>query len=168
MTKEASSCSEALSIRSFSPDMREGGTSGMMTAVIYDDLRNELYTPAHLLSARLRFDAMSSLLPQPQTQSRRFDSPSLSVCGHKRANDNLILIDSDDSRSRHNQNQSCDKVKSNIFGLSEAPIRLQLHSYASVQKRSRSTLATHLTQDEYGNCSTRLPGKTLAVIPVGT
>ena len=141
----------------------------MMTAVIYDDLRNELYTPAHLLSARLRFDAMSSLLLQPQTQSRRLDSPpSLSGCGRKRANDNLILIDSDVSRSRHNQNQSCDKVKSNIFGLSEAPIRLQLHSYASLQKRSRSTLASHLTQDEYGNYSTCLPGKALAVIPVRT
>jgi hypothetical protein len=112
--------------------VRKEGTSGMMPAVIYDNLRNELYAPAHLLSADPRFEVMISLLLPPQTQSLRLDSPSLVGHGHKRANDNLILIDSEDLKSRHNQNQVVTKSKTTFSDYRKHSSVCKLYSYAQV------------------------------------
>jgi hypothetical protein len=139
----------------------------MMPAVVYDDLRNELYAPAYLLSANPRFEVMSSLLLPPQTQSLRLDSPSLLTNrGHKRANDNLILIDSEDLKSRHNQNQVVTKSKTTFSDSRKHSSVFKLYSYAQVWTRSTTTLASHPTQDEYGDYPTRLSGKALAVLPL--
>ena len=139
----------------------------MMPAVIYDNLRNELYAPAHLLSADPRYEVMISLLLPPQTQSLRLDSPSLLTNrGHKRANDNLILIDSEDLKSRHNQNQVVTKSKTTFSDSRKHSSVFKLYSYAQVQTRSTTTLASHPTQDEHGDYPTRLPGEALAVIPL--